>query len=95
MELKPGGKLEPYEIVSAIGRGGMGALCYYRKPFLRAIGALVQRVKTQFFEGFLILVPGGSAGGHDGFSGALFPKGLRIPPRTDRLPQALVRRFRG
>ena len=34
MELKPGAKLGPYEIVSAIGKGGMGEVWKARDPRL-------------------------------------------------------------
>ena len=47
MELKPGDKLGPYEIVSAIGKGGMGEVWRARDPQLGRDVAL--KVSAQQF----------------------------------------------
>src|SRR6266853_4176284 len=51
MELKPGAKLGPYEIVSPIGRGGMGEVWKARDPRLdRTVAIKVSR--AEFTERF-------------------------------------------
>jgi serine/threonine protein kinase len=51
MELKPGAKLGPYEIVSPIGAGGMGEVYKARDPRLDRIVAL-KVSKAEFTERF-------------------------------------------
>ncbi len=51
MELKPGDKLGPYEIVSAIGQGGMGEVWKARDPRLNRVVA-IKVSSAQFSERF-------------------------------------------
>jgi eukaryotic-like serine/threonine-protein kinase len=51
MELKPGAKIGPYEIVAVIGKGGMGELWEARDPRLNrhvAIKASAQQFTGRF-----------------------------------------------
>ena len=48
MELKPGAKLGPYEIVSAIGKGGMGEVWKARDPRLNRDVAI--KISTRQFS---------------------------------------------
>jgi len=59
MELKPGSKLGPYEIISAIGKGGMGEVWKAHDPQIGrdvAIKVSAQQFTVSFRQGCVCMI---------------------------------------